>query len=428
MKNSEFYAPQIDAIIEGPSPGNNQISPGAYLILKDIYKSFSCIKAGADDEYRHTWLEVERGPMEAFGDYEEFRDSGEVSSRKEFERLWKEYYPDETVWYSFQTAQYEGILYFYLNGKLLFSINADESPADDRYDPEGYFDEFVKWLKGKIGYELNNLKKDPQNYNRYIRENLAWSKRTGRIKRKDYWDILGDDTIRPDKALGEKLISTLEDLVTGTKDKDITLLPEITANTFFRFCEICYDANDYFKNSDETLSPLQKYLKMADGRDAGLRNIEGDSPGAFHQWYHNGERMGAHPWEICRGGNSTHISLFVSEVEKKWSIRLAGSSIVRVEETVRMAVALHENNIPFKLSEADEIVRMVTGNDYIGIVPDTVFPRYCHSLFPKEEKIIDFMNLGYDKEIVEKLIQKIYWYPLEEIILDDCSDSPDLPF
>ncbi|MGF1583810.1 MAG: hypothetical protein ACFCUM_00705 [Bacteroidales bacterium] len=106
---------------------------------------------------------------------------------------------------------------------------------------------------------------------------------------------------------------------------------------------------------------------MADGRDAGLRNIEGHSPGAFHEWYHNSGRMGAHPWEICRGGNSTHISLYVSEVDNKWEILLAGSSFVRVEETVRMAVALHENNIPFKLRDADEIVRMVTGNDYIGI-------------------------------------------------------------
>jgi len=45
--------------------------------------------------------------------------------------------------------------------------------------------------------------------------------------------------------------------------------------------------------SNETLTPLEKYLKMADGRDAGLRNIEGDSPGAFYEWYHNYGRMGA---------------------------------------------------------------------------------------------------------------------------------------
>jgi len=86
-------------------------------------------------------------------------------------------------------------------------------------------------------------------------------------------------------------------------------------------------------------------------------------------------------------------------------------------ETVRMAVALHENNIPFKLQDAEEIVQMVTGNDYIGIVPDTVFPRYCHSLFPKEDRIIDFMNLPSYEGIDQAIIEKGYWYPLEGIEL-----------
>ena len=63
----------------------------------------------------------------------------------------------------------------------------------------------------------------------------------------------------------------------------------------------------------------------------------------------------------------------------------------------------------------EEIVRMVTGTDFIGIVPDTIFPRYCHNLFPKEDKIIDFMNLGFDKEITPKIIEKTCWHPLEEI-------------
>jgi hypothetical protein len=72
--------------------------------------------------------------------YEEYREDGEVSSRKEFERLWKDYYPDKTVWYKFQTAEFEGILYFYLNGKLLFSIKADEPPIENNNDPDGFFD------------------------------------------------------------------------------------------------------------------------------------------------------------------------------------------------------------------------------------------------------------------------------------------------
>jgi hypothetical protein len=56
---------------------------------------------------------------------------------------------------------------------------------------------------------------------------------------------------------------------------------------------------------------------------------------------------------------------------------------------------------------------MVTGTDYIGIVPDYVLPRYCHGLFPKEDRIIDFMNLDREKE--DRIIPLTYWYPLEKI-------------
>ena len=44
------------------------------------------------------------------------------------------------------------------------------------------------------------------------------------------------------------------------------------------------------------------------------------------------------------------------------------------------------------LSDPEEIVRMITGTDYIGILPDNVVPRYCANLFPHEDRIIDFMN------------------------------------
>jgi hypothetical protein len=58
---------------------------------------------------------------------------------------------------------------------------------------------------------------------------------------------------------------------------------------------------------------------------------------------------------------------------------------------------------------------MVTGTNFIGIVPDSVFPRYCHGLFPKEDRIIDFMNLGSDQEIVSAIVKKAHWYPLDRI-------------
>lgn len=417
MDATELFVPEINAIIEHAHSENSHISSDSYLKLKELYEIFSCIKSGEDDENRHTWFEVPRGPISAFGDYDEYKESGEVETPEEFEQLWKDYYPEETTWYRFDTAKYQNELFFHLDGKLIVSIREDEPPGKAPVFDPNYFDRIADWLLRKVASETDKLKKDETAYNQYIEQNLSRSKRFGRIKRKDYWEIQGDETIRPDKNLSDESIKKLKIVVAKTKNQDIPLVEKMTAGEFFRICEICYDANSYFKNSQVQLTPKEKYLQMADGRDGGLRELAEDSPSAFYEWYHSSAWLGGHPWEICRGGNSTHISLYISDVQGKWKVRLAGSSIVRVEETVRMAVALYDSNIPFELSDAEEILRMVTGNDYIGIVPEYIFPRYCHRFFPKEDQIIDFMNLGYDKDVTGKIAEKAYWYPLEWIAL-----------
>ena len=414
---TKLYAPEIDAILGQASHGQGFVNHIIYLKLKEIYTVFSRVKPVGDDDIRHIWLEVERGGIKAFGDYADYKESSEVENEEGFEELWKDYYPSETKWYKFQTSKYKDDLFFYFEDKLFCSININEEPTLGTHINYKKGERFFRWLLEKIIVETTKLINDSTTYNNYLRQNLPYEKRYGRIKRSDLWQILGTETIRPDISLSPEKIKTLQLAVDEMGKGDIQILPEMTANQFFRICEICYEANDYFKSSAETLTPLEKYLSMADGRDAGLRKIDGDSSEAFYNWFHSGGTIGAHPWEICRGGNSTHISLFASERNGKWGIRLAGSSIVRVEETVRMAVALYDNKIPFELSQAKEIVQMVTGNDFIGIVPETVFPRYCHSLFPDEDNIIDFMNMGRDKEITPKMIEKSYWYPLDKIEL-----------
>ena len=413
----KLYAPQIDAIIERFNPKDDFITPEIYLKMKDIYGIFGCIKSRGDDRIRQIWIEVERGPIEAFGDYEESRKDGDVESPEEFEQMWKDYYPEETKWYEFATSEYKNEKFFFINDKLFFTIKDEEPQPGNKSFHSEQFEQFVTWLRERIIKETDKLRQDPVAFNSYIRQNLSWTKRFGKIIRKEYWDILDVDAVRLDRNLGEETIDKLKMLIEGVKSESAVYREEMTAGMFFSICEICYNANGYFKKVEKQLSPREKYLNMADGRDAGLRNIDPDSPEAFYDWYHSGGTLGAHPWEICRGGNSTHISLYVSEAQGKWNITLAGSSVGRVEETVRMVVALSDNKIPFELRDANEIVRMVTGIDFIGIVPDNIFPSYCHTFFPKEDKIIDFMNLDYDKEISLKTIEKAFWYPLDDIIL-----------
>ncbi len=417
MDATELFVPEIKSIIEFAKSKGSFISNDSYLRLKEVYEIFSCIKPDEDDEKRHIWIKVSRGPISVFGDYEEYRESGEVETFEEFEQLWKDYYPEESSWYRLDTAKYQNELFFYLDGKLICSIKQDAPQVKAPVFDSDYFDRFAEWLLTKVVSETDRLKTDEAAYNQFIEQNLPKTKRFGRIKRIDFWDIMGDETFRPDKNLVDKTIEKLKIVVEKTKSQNILPIEKMTAGEFFRICEICYDANSYFQDSQLQLTAKEKYVKMADGRDGGLRELEENSPSAFQEWYHSSVRLGGHPWEICRGGNSTHISLYISDVQGKWKVRLAGSSIVRVEETVKMAVALYDKGIPFELSDAENIVRMVTGNDYIGIVPEYILPRYCHGLFPKEDQIIDFMNLGYDTDITSKIVGITYWYPLEWITL-----------
>lgn len=413
----KLFAPEIDRFTENLSMDGIPPTPEMSVNLNNLYQVFSVVKPGESDDFRSIWFEVERGPISAFDSYKDLKKNGEVESMEEFEELWKSYYPDETKWYKFSTAKYRSEMFFYLNSKLICRIDENEIPKENIHPGYNIYNKLIKWLLMRISSEVKNLKKDANAWNDYVRNNLSYHKRVGRIKRREFWDIVDEDTWRLDEKLGAENIEKLKLILEQISDDNQPGLDEMTASKFYAMCEIAYDANNYFKNESGQLTPKEKYLKMADGRDAGLRNIDGDSPQAFKDWYHSGKTMGAHPWEICRGGNSTHISLFVSDYSGKWKVRLAGSSVVRVEETVRMALALNRKNISFQLSDASEIYNMVTGNDYIGIVPDDVTPRYCHSFFPPEDHIIDFMNLGFDREIAQKIIGKSFWYPIEPVVL-----------
>lgn len=99
-----------------------------------------------------------------------------------------------------------------------------------------------------------------------------------------------------------------EFLATGTEDcTGLPELKEMTANDFYRFCALGYAANNY---DGQAFAPKAQYYRHADGRDDGLKKIDPDSAEAFADWLENREK-GGHPWEVCRGGNSTHVSLYV---------------------------------------------------------------------------------------------------------------------
>ena len=148
-----------------------------------------------------------------------------------------------------------------------------------------------------------------------------------------------------------------------------------------------------------------------DRRDEGLCAIPANSPTAFEDWYHY--RMGiGHPWEVVRGGNSTHVDLYVQQDEYGYHFHVAGDH--RRGEAIRFYLAVRRAGLPVSIRYGCLLADILRGADTIGIVPEGVIPRYCEWRFPGEQTI-DFMRPMDDE--LEKMQDAIAWQPIPEVRL-----------
>lgn len=374
----------------------------SYNKIRELFDLMEKLEPVSKNGRRELWLTVDRGAIEDFGNYEEMLEDGEVTNRQDFESWWLDEYPDKIEWNLLETLHDKEIDYraVFMNHRQILEIDSRK----ERYERVDYdIHEFTCWLVEAVGIAIEKLKAGT--YNSEVEERLPAKHRTGTLTRKDKWDIWTNDKADFLEGLSQKdidyfLQNAIEDI-----SKIERRLPSVTANDFYRFCAMGYAANHY---EHTKLTPIEQYKKYADGRDDGLSEINPESPEAFDYWLHSRSRRGGHPWEVCRGGNSTHVSLYISNDEKGYYICLAGSSVGRCIETIRFFIALHKAGLPVTICDAGLLCQRLLGNELIGIVPSGIMPVYCHSLF--KENIITFMNLP--DEDTDEFIKHISWYPL----------------
>ena len=117
------------------------------------------------------------------------------------------------------------------------------------------------------------------------------------------------------------------------------------------------------------------YAHYADGRHEGLLDIDPKSAREFADWIdgtHPKRGRGGHPWEIKRGGNTTHINLAVARPalhrKEGFKVELQGESIGRVDETIRMFLAIHEAKLAVSIANPEGLRKRLLAQDHIGIV------------------------------------------------------------
>lgn len=299
-------------------------------------------------------------------------------------------------------------------------------------------------------------------YNDYVEKNLPYEHRTGVIKRSDEWKADPDAKKYVWENMDEETYTRFRSLLPTNGEEKISRIKPFTANDFFKACYIGYKACSYDLNGlDEpswqesnatTKSPMniysRAYLRYADGRDEGLTGtghglnedpgIDFDSPSEWDAWYFDRKRGGGHPWEVVRGGNSTHVDLYVMHDENHIGYLFRAGKITEDEynarkekagyyfevagkhrswEAIRFFVALREAGLPVILTDAEEIAARYDGSDYIGIVPRRIIPKYCESLFPeKYGHVIDAMNL-YEED--KALLPYVEWLPEDKAELKE---------
>jgi hypothetical protein len=159
-------------------------------------------------------------------------------------------------------------------------------------------------------------------------------------------------------------------------------------------------------------SDLKMYKRFADGRHEGLVDLPIESASAFKQWYQSGG--GSHPWQVYRGGNTTHIDLGVTEKADGWSVFLMGSSTSRMAETVRIALALVKEGLPVEIHDAEELRTRLLGMDIMGIIPKFVINHRASQSYEKADRVFDCAHL-HDFSRKNRILPFISWKFIDPI-------------
>ena len=372
-------------------------------LLDELFSLLKTVTPIASNGARTLWLRAERGSVEDFGNAEELIAEGDYLSEEDFLEDWKASHPNEIEWYELSGVDIEDENYRALTLGHKFIIAQSGKRPTTGFESD--ISELMEWIVAGVKDCISMIQAGT--YNDFIRDNLPPQHRTGTISRNDFWSVWPENRDAFFENISKADVREFIRLAYAQKSdakQEIGRLPSMTANAFFRYCAMGYAANEY-KGGDK--SPKDQYLAHADGRDEGLCEIDPDDPSAFLTWHKDTQRYGGHPWEVCRGGNSTHVSLYVLDDANGYYLHLAGSAVTRTIETVKFFLALRRAGIPVYLNDAPLLAKRMDGTEKIGIVPEGVTPAYCGSLFPGED-IICYRNLPYEDR--EKFLPFCTWY------------------
>jgi hypothetical protein len=339
---------------------------------------------------------------------------------------WEFHFKLKGKWRWFHAKQYRETIYLFSPGLDSLEITTEGETNRELYETE---QDLLAECLAQISTIYKQVKKDPIGYHRTLLRSLPPGLRTGIISRK-FVNLLIPEYRPFHKELSR---TEMRDILNFLKHPPRTTTVEtLTAGTYFEYCRLAYLSNpEEFKGEmDSGMSGLEMYERWADGRDGGLSKLPLDNPEALREWYEDKGRFGDHPWEIYRGGNSTHIDLAIIRERDAWKIQIIAFASTRLSEACRIALALHKANLPFELAHADSYQKRLLAEDHVGILPEDSPIGYGWHQFPKEFDVADCIHYSWFKDEKNRSLlpmaqikSLITWFPIRPLFAKKPSDA-----
>ncbi|MEK6543834.1 MAG: hypothetical protein AABZ44_05310, partial [Elusimicrobiota bacterium] len=313
------------------------------------------------------------------------------------DRRWVFFLKVASRWSRLDISQYDGVYYLSGRGFEPFSCptKRDVAPEVKKRLPI--------WIK-EVTHWKTAVAKNPIAAQALLLKRISLYQRQGVIQRKNVrillpgWmpvssELTGDEKRRMAKILQRSLAHPIR---------------AMTLDRFLDYCRVAYQANPAtFKEFGYRpgLSGRKYYEKYADGRHGGLLDIKPGSAKAFERWHRSKSWSGSHPWEIYRGGNSTHIDMYVMRAAGQsdfWEVHLCALSSTRLVETCRIALALTRSGLPVIVDDAESYHDRILDQDWVGVIPENEQIGYGWQSFPREWGVRDCVHLGWLYEAIAK--------------------------